>query len=278
MNAGACKESTMNALALTDREFGQFQSWLYQAAGINLSLAKKALVAGRLFKRIKHYDLDSYDSYFKLIMSGQRADELQVALDLLTTNETYFFREPKHFDFLRDQVLPHATPGKTFRVWSAASSSGEEPYSLAMALAEGLGTTPWEVIGSDISSQVLVKARSGHYPMERARTLPQPLLVKYCLKGTGNQEGTFLIDRSLRNRVKFTQVNLNETLPDLGEFDVIFLRNVMIYFDRPTKSKVVARLLPRLKRGGYFIVSHSESLNGVCDALTLVAPSIYRKP
>ncbi|OCR21458.1 SAM-dependent methyltransferase [Pseudomonas syringae] len=268
----------MSASALNDIEFNQFQSWLYQAAGINLSSAKKALVAGRLFKRLRHYELDSYGDYFKLIMSGQRADELQVALDLLTTNETYFFREPKHFDFLRQHVLPNAAPGKTFRLWSAASSSGEEPYSLAMTLAEGLGTTPWEVIGSDISTQVLAKARSGHYPMERAGTLPQPLLVKYCLKGTGRQHGTFLIDRALRNRVNFLQVNLNETLPELGEFDVIFLRNVMIYFDQPTKARVVARLIPRLKSGGYFIVSHSESLNGVSDALKLVAPSIYRKP
>lgn len=278
MNADTCKERTVNSLALNDREFSQFQAWLYQAAGINLSPAKKALVAGRLFKRLKHYELGSYGEYFKLIMSGQRTEELQVALDLLTTNETYFFREPKHFDFLREHVLPHATPGKTFRLWSAASSSGEEPYSLAMTLAEGLGTTPWEIIGSDISSQVLAKARSGHYPMERARTLPQPLLVKYCLKGTGSQQGTFLIDRALRSRVNFIQVNLNDTLPELGEFDVIFLRNVMIYFDQPTKSKVVARLFPRLKPGGYFIISHSESLNGVSDALKLVAPSIYRKP
>ncbi len=268
----------MSASALNDIEFNQFQSWLYQAAGINLSSAKKALVAGRLFKRLRHYELESYGDYFKLIMSGQRADELQVALDLLTTNETYFFREPKHFDFLSQQVLPNAAPGKTFRLWSAASSSGEEPYSLAMTLAEGLGTTPWEVLGSDISTQVLAKARTGHYPMERASTLPQPLLVKYCLKGTGRQHGTFLIDRTLRNRVNFLQVNLNETLPELGEFDVIFLRNVMIYFDQPTKIRVVERLIPRLKPGGYFIVSHSESLNGVSDALKLVAPSIYRKP
>jgi chemotaxis protein methyltransferase CheR len=268
----------VSASALNDSEFGLFQSWLYQAAGISLSSAKKALVAGRLFKRLKHYELESYGEYFKLIMSGQRADELQVALDLLTTNETYFFREPKHFDFLRQQILPNAVAGKTFRLWSAASSSGEEPYSLAMTLAEGLGTTPWEVIGSDISTQVLAKARAGHYPMQRASTLPQPLLVKYCLKGTGRQEGTFLIDRALRNRVSFMQVNLNETLPELGHFDVIFLRNVMIYFDQPTKVRVIARLLPRLKPGGYLIVSHSESLNGVTDALRLVAPSIYRKP
>lgn len=268
----------VDTASLDDREFGQFQSWLYRAAGINLSPAKKALVAGRLFKRIQHYELESYGDYFKLIMNDQRKGELQVALDLLTTNETYFFREPKHFDFLRQQVLPKAAPGKVFRVWSAASSSGEEPYSLAMTLAEALGTTPWEVIGSDISTQMLAKARTGHYSMERIGTLPQPLLTKYCLKGIGRQEGTFLIDKSLRNRVNFVHVNLNEPLPGLGEFDVIFLRNVMIYFDQQTKSQVVARLLPQLKPGGHFIISHSESLNGVNDTLKLVAPSIYRKP
>lgn len=268
----------MNATALKDGEFKQFQAWLYRAAGINLSPAKKALVAGRLFKRLKHHQLNSYGDYFQLIMGHEATAELQVALDLLTTNETYFFREPKHFDFLREQVLPKAMAGKTFRLWSAASSSGEEPYSLAMTLADGLGSTPWEIIGSDISSQVLAKARSGHYPLARARTIAQPLLVKHCLKGTGRQEGTFLIERSLRERVHFMQINLNEELPKIGEFEVIFLRNVMIYFDQDTKRKVVARMLPLLKPGGYFIVSHSESLNGISEALKLITPSIYRKP
>jgi len=147
-----------------------------------------------------------------------------------------------------------------------------------MTLAETLRSTPWEVIGSDISTQVLAKARNGHYPMERANRLPQSLLSRYCLKGIGQQEGTFLIDKSLRQRVSFVQVNLIETLPQLGEFDVIFLRNVMIYFDQETKRKVVSRLLPFLRRGGYFMISHSESLNGVSDAFKLVAPSIYQKP
>lgn len=268
----------MNATALNDSEFHNFQRWLHRAAGINLSPAKKALVAGRLYKRLKHYQLDSYGDYFKLIMAGESGHELQIALDLLTTNETYFFREPKHFDFLRQQVLPKATPGRIWRLWSAASSSGEEPYSLAMTLAEGLGTTPWEIIGSDISSQMLAKARNGHYPMDRAATLPQPMLVKYCLKGIGPQAGTFLVDKALRNRMKFVQINLNEAFPEMGEFEVIFLRNVMIYFDQETKRKVIARMLPLLKSGGYLMISHSESLNGISDALKLVAPSIYRKP
>jgi chemotaxis protein methyltransferase CheR len=268
----------MNPTALKDVEFQQFRTWLYRAAGINLSAGKKALVAGRLYKRLKHYELDSYGDYFRLIMGHEATDELQVALDLLTTNETYFFREIKHFDFLREQVLPRVEAGRTFRVWSAACSSGEEPYSLAMILADGLGSTPWEILGSDISSQMLAHARSGHYPMERARSIAQPLLVRHCLKGTGRQEGTFLIDRSLRERVHFMQINLNEALPRIGEFEVIFLRNVMIYFDQDTKRQVVARMLPLLRPGGYFIVSHSESLNGISDVLQHITPSIYRKP
>jgi chemotaxis protein methyltransferase CheR len=268
----------MNTATLRDDEFNQFRTWLHRTAGINLSDAKKALVSGRLSKRLKHYNLTSYGDYFRLITHGAETAELQIALDLLTTNETYFFREPKHFDFLRGQILPKAPAGKTFRLWCAASSSGEEPYSLAMTLADGLTSTPWEIIASDISTRVLEKARSAHYDMERARNIPQRQLSKHCLKGTGAQEGTFMIERNLRNRVQFMQINLNTALPKLGEFDVIFLRNVMIYFDMDTKRQVVARMLPLLKSDGYFVVSHSESLNGITDGLKLVTPSIYRKP
>ena len=268
----------MYPATLSDSEFQQFKSWLYEAAGINLSEAKKALVAGRLAKRLKHHELNSYGEYFRLITQKSEAVELQMALDLLTTNETYFFREPKHFDFLRGQILPKVQPGKTFRVWCAASSSGEEPYTIAMTLADGLAGTPWEIVASDISTRVLEKARSGHYAMERAHNIPQALLSRHCLKGTGTQEGTFLMAENLRSRVQFMQINLNTALPKIGEFDVIFLRNVMIYFDMKTKRQVVARMLPLLKPGGYFIISHSESLNGITDSLNLISPSTYRKP
>jgi chemotaxis protein methyltransferase CheR len=263
---------------LNDNEFKQFQSWIYAVAGINLSSAKKALVAGRLGKRVKHYGFETFGEYFQLITEKSESVEMQMALDLLTTNETYFFREPKHFDFLRTEILTKAVPGKTFRVWCGASSSGEEPYTIAMTLAEGLSTSQWEIVASDISTRVLEKARSGHYAMERAHNIPQHLLAKYCLKGTGSQDGTFLIEKNLRSRVQFMQINLNELIPKLGEFDVIFLRNVMIYFDIDTKRQVVSRMLSSLKPGGYFIVSHSESLNGITDSLKVVKPSIYRKP
>lgn len=268
----------MHMPALNDKEFQQFQTWLHHTAGISLSSTKKALVAGRLSRRLKHYRLSSYGDYFRLITQKSEAVELQMALDLLTTNETHFFREPRHFEFMRQQVLPTAQKGKTFRVWCAASSSGEEPYTLAMTLADGLPDTPWEVLASDISTSVLEKARSGHYAMARAEDIPKPALARHCLKGVGSQEGTFLIEPGLRSRVQFMQINLNAALPRLGEFDMIFLRNVMIYFDIETKRQVVARMLPLLKPGGYFIVSHSESLNGITEGLKVVTPSIYRKP
>lgn len=259
-------------------EFTQFQTWLYGRAGIYLGENKKALLASRLATRVRDHGLADYGAYFRLITSVEGLSEAQMALDLLTTNETYFYREPKHFEFLREQLLARPRSGRPFRIWSAACSSGEEPYTMAMLLAETLDGTPWEVVASDISTRMLDKAGRGHYPMERGRNLPRELLERYCLKGIGNQAGTFLVERSLRERVKFVQVNLNAALPRMGEFDVIFLRNVLIYFDMPTKRKVIDRLVPNLRRGGHFIISHSESLNGVNDTLELLSPSMYRKP
>jgi chemotaxis protein methyltransferase CheR len=268
----------MNQLTLSDKEFTQFRTMIYDIAGISMSPAKKPLVSGRLAKRVKHHNLNSYDAYFQLLMKNGGDGELQMAIDLLTTNETYFFREPKHFEFLRDRILPERKPGKPFRLWSAASSSGEEPYSIAMLLADVLGDTPWEIIGSDISTRILERARSGLYAMERAEDIPKHYLSRFCLKGTGSQEGKFLVAKELRNRIQYRQVNLNETLPKMGEFDVIFLRNVMIYFDMETKRQVVSRMIPLLNPGGHLIIGHSESLNGVTDELKVVMPSVYRKP
>lgn len=263
---------------ITDTEFGHFQRFIFEAAGITLSSAKKALVSGRLAKRLQARRLDSFTDYFKLLSSGDDAEEVQTAVDLLTTNETYFFREPRHFELLRDVAKASATSGHTFRIWSAASSTGEEAYSMAMVLADALPRQPWEVVGSDISTRVLQRARIGHYPLERTHHIPQPYLKRFCLKGIESQSGTLLVDRAIRQRVAFTQVNLNETLPNVGTFDMIFLRNVMIYFNGDTKRQVVARILANLKRGGYFCIGHSETLNEITDTLVPVAPSIYRKP
>ena len=265
---------------ITDTEFTRFQRFIYDAAGITLSPAKKALVCGRLSKRLQAHRLESFGAYFELLSSGRAGEEVQTAVDLLTTNETYFFREPKHFDLLREFATEAAGRPQPFRVWSAASSSGEECYSIAMVLADRLeaSQTPWDVVGSDISTRVLSRARTGHYPLERTRNIPTAYLKRYCLRGHGEQEGTLLVERKLRNRVNFAQVNLNTDLPRLGTFDIVFLRNVMIYFNGDTKRQVVARVLSVLKPGGHLFIGHSESLNDISTAVEQLAPSIYRKP
>lgn len=268
----------MNLEPISDQEFLQYQQLLHKIAGIHLSSAKKPLLTGRLGKRLQQGGYSRFGDYYRHLVSQQGQDELRVAVDLLTTNETYFFREQKHFDFLSKVILPLRKSKGSFRVWSAACSSGEEPYSIAMTLAEELGDSAWEILASDLSTRVLERARSGHYPLERAEKIPISYLSAYCLKGIGAQQGSFLVERKLRERIQFLQINLNETLPRLGEFDVIFLRNVMIYFDLETKKQVVSRLFPLLKSGGYFLVSHSESLNGVTESLKVVTPSIYQKP
>lgn len=265
-------------IGITDKEFALFQRFIYEAAGITLSASKKALVTSRLSKRLDLRKLRSFADYFKVLSSGQDAQEVQLAIDLLTTNETYFFREPKHFDLLREQAQRARGQGQPFRVWSAACSTGEETYSIAMVLAATLQNTPLEVIGSDISSRVLERARIGHYPASRTTHIPRAYLQQFCLRGTQDQEGTVLVDRALRERVRFMQINLNTALPRMAPFDFVFLRNVMIYFNADTKRQVVERVLSLVKPGGHLIIGHSETLNELNTSAVAVAPSVYRKP
>jgi len=263
---------------ITDREFGLLQRLIYQLAGINLSPSKKILLVGRLTRRLQHFGFGTFSEYYRLLASGIDADELQTFVDLLTTNETYFFREPKHFELLRDLIVPARRPNKAFRIWSGACSSGEEPYSMAMVLAEHLPNTPWEVFASDISQTVLARARTGVYPLERAHGIPPAYLRKYCMKGVRSQDGNLLVTPELRERVRFAQVNLTAPITEVGEFDAIFLRNVMIYFDTDIKRKVVENMLPCLRPAGHFVVGHSESLNGITDLLKPLRPTVYQKP
>lgn len=270
--------TNVTAREIPDREFDRIRRWVYDTAGISLGPAKKALVAGRLAKRLQVLHCATFREYLQLLENSDFAAERQTALDLLTTNETYFFRESKHFEFLENDILGRLPRGRTVRIWSAACSSGEEPYSIAMILNKHLGSAMWEVVASDLSTRVLAKARAGIYPLERIREMPKPYLHKYCLQGTGPYAGQVLIARALRQRVQFLQVNLNAPLPHLGEFDVVFLRNVMIYFDAPTKAAVVRRIASTLKAGGHLLIGHSESLNGITDQLVCLKPSIYLKP
>jgi chemotaxis protein methyltransferase CheR len=262
---------------ITPTEFDSFRRLIHDHAGISLAPEKSLMVASRLAKRLNHYELSSYADYFRLLSSQDYPHEFQLMVNILTTNETYFFREPKHFEFFRNEILK-AWRGDTFKVWSAASSTGEEAYSLAMVMAENLGMRHWDIFASDLSTHVLDVARNAVYLMDRLDHMDPKLLEKYCLKGVRAQEGFFRVDKKIRDRVTFAQVNLKAPLPaNLGKFDVIFLRNVLIYFDQDIKKQVVGRLLTALKPGGHFFVSHSESLHRVTDKLHMIKPSIYRK-
>ena len=263
--------------AITDQEFALFQRLIYKIAGISLSDAKKVLLVGRLGRRLKQHNFVNFTQYYRFLASGESAEEVQIMVDLLTTNETYFFREPQHFEFLREVALKGPRSGNTFRIWSGASSTGEEGYSMAMTLAEHLKDAPWEVFGSDISMTVLAKAQAGLYSLDRTDGIPPAYMRKYCLKGVRSQEGKFLISSDLKKHVTFAQVNLTQPITGVGEFDVIFLRNVMIYFDPETKRKVVENMLPFLKPEGYFVVGHSESLNGITTKVQAVRPTIYKR-
>ena len=266
--------------AITHQEFTLFQRLIYRIAGINLADSKQTLLVGRLQRRLRQYNLNTFSEYYRMLASGDNPAEVQTMVDLLTTNETYFFREPTHFEFLSPRRPAQLPPGRQF------PRLERRQFHRGRTLHPGHATcrqTGQHAMGNRRfgyqAPRSWAKARQGHYPMDRNEGIPQEYLRKYCLKGVRAQAGTFLIAPQLRERVTFRQINLTQPIPsDMGSFQIIFLRNVMIYFDPETKRKVVANLLPRLLPGGYLIIGHSESLNGITDQLTTIKPTIYRKP
>lgn len=262
---------------ISDKAFERFRTFIYEKAGINLAPHKRQLVSSRLQKRLRHYGLRSYDAYIDLLGQPGKETERRNLVDLLTTNETYFYREPAHFDYLRTQLLPQYR-NRPLHLWSAACSTGEEVYTLAMVLAETLGRGDWDILGSDINSKVVASAKLGMYPMERAKNLPREWLSKYCLKGVRAQAGNLLITPKLKARTRFEERNLKKPRDDGRQFDIVFLRNVLIYFDTPTKQVVLDCLSRSIAAGGYLFISHVESLHGVKTNLTSIGPSIFRKP
>jgi chemotaxis protein methyltransferase CheR len=268
---------------LSDRDLTFVVKLVYRRAGIRLHDGKRELVASRLQKRLRHHGLDSYKAYLELLQQDDASgDEMVAFLDALATNHTYFFREAQHFDFVRATLVPEllARRGRAgIEGWSAACSSGEEPYTLAMTLAEALPTGPegFRLLASDLSTKVLATARSGVYKMERVKDIPLHVLRRHFERGTGAQEGLARVVLPLRQRVEFAQLNLIE-IGDLGRrFDLIFCRNVMIYFDRAVQQRVVAMLERHLRPGAYLFISHSESLNGITHGLRWVAPAVYQR-
>ena len=262
---------------LSPQEFEWIRVFLRERTGIELKAGKEALVMGRLDRRLRHLGLDTYTEYFEHLVQSGESGETRIAVDLLTTNETYFFREPTHFDLLRRLASGADRRGEPWRVWSAASSTGEEAYSIAMTLADCLpAQQPWEVVGSDISGRVLETARRALYPIDAAEKIPPELLRQFCLRGRDEYDGYLAINAQVRSRVRFEWANLLDLPASLGQFDVIFLRNVMIYFELETKQDLVARVEGMLRPGGYLIISHSETLSGLRTGVKLVTPSVYR--
>ena len=243
-------------IELTDKEFELFQKLIFKTIGISLVNSKKFLVKNRLYKQLLAYNLESYSDYYRLVQIN--SNEKINMIDLITTNETYFFRESKHFVFIQNIIIPQYKT-TNLRIWSAASSVGVEAYSLAMILNQNVKS--YEIVGSDINSEVIKKANIGLYPLKWMDKIPDDLKQKYCLKGKAKHEGWFLIDRDLIKNIKFSVKNLMEPQNDIGVFDIVFLRNVLIYFNKETKIKIINNILQNLKVGGYFIISLTESIN-----------------
>jgi len=261
---------------LEDTEFHVFQKLIFKEAGIDLNDTKRLLVQSRLLKQLLKYGFETYAEYLRLVQINPL--EKTEMVNLLTTNETYFFREIEHFEFIQKELLPSYSIKTKFRVWSAAASVGAEAYSTAMLLDSILSKSSWEIVGTDINSEVIKKARVGLYPESWVDKIPTHLRKTYCLKGRGENEGKFLIDRLLIPNMRFEQANLLELSNDLGKFDLIFLRNVLIYFDNATKQKVVDGVIDHLVTGGYFFISHTENLNMInTNRLEQVRTAIYRK-
>jgi chemotaxis protein methyltransferase CheR len=277
LNGTVSHDAFFDIEPISDQAFERFRRFIYENAGISLAPHKRQLVTSRLQKRLRHHQLHSFDQYIDLISQPGNDAERQHLIDLLTTNETYFYREPAHFEFLMQDILPNFR-SKQLQIWSAACSSGEEVYTLAMAAYEVLGTGDWQVTGSDISSRMVVNARQGIYPLERAKLLPHDWLNKYCLKGVRAQEGNLSITRKIKERVFFEERNLKKPRTDHKMFDVIFLRNVLIYFDIKTKQLVLDHLIRALAPGGYFFISHVETLHSIDTVLQMVRPSVFIKP
>ena len=260
---------------LSKQAFQSVTKLFESVSGIKLADSKHALVTGRLQKLAIEAGEPSLDSYVEKLVGGHApAEEMTRLVDRLTTNETYFFREPQHFNDLATRLEAHPA-GREFLVWSAASSSGEEAYSAAMLLADVLGSGPWQVIGTDLSTSVVEAAQRGLYTLDRARMVPPAYLKRFCLKGHGEHEGKLLITRELRERVSFSSANLMQALPTLPMFDVIFLRNVLIYFDNDAKCEIVRRVLTQLKPDGVLYTGHAESLSTLALPLKPLATAVH---
>jgi chemotaxis protein methyltransferase CheR len=277
------------APSLSDREFSLLRGLIEREAGIHLTSAKKVLVLARLSRRLRALGLHSFGSYFELVSGPGGASERVHMLDAISTNETSFFRERKHFDFLEQEVLPawrdeaaaNRRP-RCVRAWSAGCSTGEEPYSLAMVLLKHLPPSAgWrtDILATDLSTRALDRARAGIWPIEKADAIPGDYRRAFMLRGVRAKEGTMKAGPELRAVVRFAQLNLHaESYLAPHDCDLIFCRNVLIYFDQPTRTRIVSRLIGHLQPGGYLFLGHAETLHSTCSTdFTTVMPTVYAR-
>ena len=266
---------------ITADEFQRFRTLIYDESGISLSEQKKLLLASRLSKRLRDLHLTTFSEYYTKVAQDHSHDEFTRMLDLISTNKTDFFREPKHFDFLQEQIIPELEATKRFRIWSSACSTGEEPYTIAMTFFDNVrNPVEWDfkILASDLSTRVLAKAESGVYDEDRFRDVPPEVIQRHFLRGRGEQTGLFKVKPHLAGSIMFRRLNLmDERFPIKSQLDLIFCRNVMIYFDRPTQEKLVNKFHHYLKPGGYLFIGHSETLHWVNHPFKTLVPTIYQK-
>ncbi|AAR34519.2 protein-glutamate O-methyltransferase [Geobacter sulfurreducens] len=274
--------------AMTDREFARFSEFIYDTCGIKMPPVKKTMLEARLQKRLRKLGISSFKDYSEYLFSRTGTEtELVHLIDVVTTNKTDFFREPAHFDYLVSQALPElmertgAGLRKPLSIWSAGCSSGEEPYTLAMVLSEfsEQQNISFSILATDICTTVLDKARLAVYDEERIDPVPMSLRRKYLLRGKGEQKGLVRVVPQLRHRITFRRLNFMDGDFGMREpMDIIFCRNVVIYFDKATQERLLNKFYRQLIPGGYLFMGHSETLSGLDVPFVQMASTVYRKP
>jgi chemotaxis protein methyltransferase CheR len=270
------RESGLREFVFTAADFERVRKLIYQHAGISLSAAKQDMVYSRLARRLRATGKETFGDYLALLEKGDK-DEWEKFVNSLTTNLTSFFREPHHFPIFAEHLkkLGGRTP---IRVWCSAASTGEEPYSIAMTVAETFGgfNTPVSIIASDLDTNVLATADKGVYTMDRVERISPERLKRFFLKGSGSQDGYAAVRPELRRMIQFQPVNLlDPTWPVKGPLDVIFCRNVMIYFDKPTQHKILSRFAPMMQGDGLLFAGHSESFLHAADLFRSLGKTVY---
>jgi chemotaxis protein methyltransferase CheR len=266
---------------LNDAQFAYISRLVYRMTGINLQPGKEVLVQARLAKRLRHLRMDSFAQYLEFVKQRGSAHELGAMIDVLTTNKTSFFREPVHFEYMRAHILPPLrSSGRRVRFWSAGCSSGEEPYSIAMILREevpDIDHRDYRILATDISARVVARAQEGEYEGEHLENVPPALLRKHFTRCRKEPRPAYRVNDNIKALVRFARLNLMEPWPMNGPFDVIFCRNVMIYFDKPTQKALARRFWELLKPEGHLLIGHSESLSTSFLELRYVQPAVYIK-